>query len=170
MLPHAKCMILSRKACLCTFLSQSMHEVTRSMYLKLATNLRTLSCALSSRCFPAASLKDVHALVQVTDTVKDDDDEKGWNLDDEAGFDEEDEEDVPTAKPEADSKAEDAVDLEEGGDEIDPLDAFMADNDAKVAPIKAEEQAAVQGNMHTCCTTAVHTCHVHANRVFYCCA
>lgn len=81
---------------------------------------------------------------QVTDTVKDDDDEKGWNLDDEAGFDEEDEEDVPTAKPEADSKAEDAMDLEEGGDEIDPLDAFMADNDAKVAPIKAEEQAAVQ--------------------------
>jgi len=93
-------------------------------------------------------------LVQVTDTVKDDDDEKGWNLDDEAGFDEEDEEDVPTAKPEADPKAEDAMDLEEGGDEIDPLDAFMADNDAKVAPIKAEEQAAVQGNMHTCCTRA----------------
>jgi len=93
-------------------------------------------------------------LVQVTDTVKEDDDEKGWNLDDEAGFDEEDEEEVPTAKPEADPKAEDAMDLEEGGDEIEPLDAFMADNDAKVAPIKAEEQAAVQGNMHTCCTTA----------------
>jgi len=116
-------------------------------------------------------------LVQVTDTVKDDDDEKGWNLDDEAGFDEEDEEDVPTAKPEADPKAEDAMDLEEGGDEIDPLDAFMADNDAKVAPIKAEEQAAAQGNMHTCCTTAgspldvsVHTCHAHANHIVYYCA
>ncbi len=131
----------------------------------------------SQGCFPATSLTDVHALVQVTDTVKDDDDEKGWNLDDEAGFDEEDEEEVPTAKPEADPKAEDAMDLEEGGDEIDPLDAFMADNDAKVAPIKAEEQAAVQGNTHTCCTIAGNvfdvsgqTWHVHATHVVYNCA
>ena len=84
---------------------------------------------------------------------------------------------MPTAKPEADPKAEDAMDLEEGGDEIDPLDAFMADNDAKVTPIKAEEQAAVQGNMHTSCTTAAdlvdpsaHACHVHAYHVVCCCA
>ena len=34
------------------------------------------------------------------------------------------------------------MDLEEGGDEIDPLDAFMADNEAKVEPVKTEEDAA----------------------------
>ena len=85
---------------------------------------------------------------QATNTVKDEDDEKGWNLEDEAGFDEEDDEDMPEAKPAAEAKAEDAMDLEEGGDEIDPLDAFMADNDAQVAPVKAEEPAAVQGGGH----------------------
>ena len=40
------------------------------------------------------------------------------------------------------------MDLEEGGDEIDPLDAFMADNEAKVAPVKTEDAAAApQGDI-----------------------
>lgn len=30
------------------------------------------------------------------------------------------------------------MDMEEGGDEIDPLDAFMADNETKVASVKTE--------------------------------
>lgn len=72
--------------------------------------------------------------------------EAGWNLEDEAGFDDDQEEQQPaqsSAKPEAEPKAEEgAMDLEEGGDEIDPLDAFMADNEAKVEPIKTEEDAA----------------------------
>ena len=43
------------------------------------------------------------------------------------------------------------MDLEEGGDEIDPLDAFMADNEVKVAPVKTEDTAAVpKGGCHTC--------------------
>lgn len=43
------------------------------------------------------------------------------------------------------------MDLQEGGDEIDPLDAFMADNETKVEPIKAEEDAAPapQGDCHS---------------------
>ena len=97
-------------------------------------------------------------LAQATNTVKDEEDEKGWNLEDEAGFDEEDDEEMPEAKPAAEAnpaaeaKAEDAMDLEEGGDEIDPLDAFMAGNDAKVAPLTEEEPAAVQGTGQACCT------------------
>lgn len=97
-------------------------------------------------------------MAQATNTVKDEEDEKGWNLEDEAGFDEEDDEDMPEAKPAsetnpaAEAKAEDAMDMEEGGDEIDPLDAFMAGNDAQVAPLKEEEPAAVQGRGQACCT------------------
>lgn len=91
-------------------------------------------------------------MAQATSTVKDEEDEKGWNLEDEAGFDEEDDEEMPEAKPAAEAKAEDAMDLEEGGDEIDPLDAFMAGNDAQVAPLKEEEPAAVQGRGQAGCT------------------
>lgn len=71
----------------------------------------------------------------------DDDDEKGWNLEDETGFDEDDEA-TPAAQAAAQPKQEDAMDLAEGGDEIDPLDAFMAENDAQVEPVKMEEDAA----------------------------
>lgn len=88
-------------------------------------------------------------MVQVADTVKGEDDERGWNLEDEAGFDEEEDDDMPAANSAAEPKADDAMDLEEGGDEIDPLDAFMADNEAKVAPVKTEEEpAAAQGLTH----------------------
>ena len=100
-----------------------------SVHLNLMTNLRRMRR-------------------QATDAVQEEDDEKGWNLDDEAGFDEEEDEDMPSVKPAAEAK-EETMDLEEGGDEIDPLDAFMADNDTKVAPIKAEEgTAASQGIEH----------------------
>lgn len=65
---------------------------------------------------------------------EEDEDQKGWNLEDEADFDEE--EGQGAAQPaDTQPKAEEAMDMEEGGDEIDPLDAFMADNEAKVAPV-----------------------------------
>ncbi|KAL3155377.1 hypothetical protein ABBQ38_010937 [Trebouxia sp. C0009 RCD-2024] len=77
---------------------------------------------------------------QATEAVKEAEEEAGWNLEDEAGFDDDEEEaegqgQQPPAKPMAEPQAEEgAMDLEEGGDEIDPLDAFMADNEVKVAP------------------------------------
>lgn len=69
--------------------------------------------------------------------AEEEDDQKGWNLDDEAGFDEEEEEIQvqPAAKQ---AKEEEVMNMEEGGDEIDPLDAFMADNEANVVPVKTE--------------------------------
>ena len=70
------------------------------------------------------------------------DDEKGWNLEDETGFDEDGDVDVPAATATPQPKQEDAMDLAEGGDEIDPLDAFMAENDAHVEPVKTEEESA----------------------------
>ena len=84
---------------------------------------------------------------QATETVKEAEEEAGWNLEDEAGFDDDQQEEQqqaqPSAKPAAEPKTEEgAMDLEEGGDEIDPLDAFMADNETKVKPIKSEENAA----------------------------
>ena len=73
---------------------------------------------------------------------KEDDDEKGWNLEDETGFDDEEDDGVPAATATPQPKQEDAMDLAEGGDEIDPLDAFMAENDAQVEPVKTEEESA----------------------------
>ena len=86
----------------------------------------------------------------------DDDDEKGWNLEDETGFDEDDE--APSAaQAAAQPKQEDAMDLAEGGDEIDPLDAFMAENDAQVEPVKMEEDAAApRGNQLLACLFCMH--------------
>lgn len=78
-------------------------------------------------------------------------------MEDEAGFDEDEEGEgqgqgqQPSAKPMAEPQAEEgAMDLEEGGDEIDPLDAFMADNEVKVAPVKTEDTAAAPKG--GCCT------------------
>ena len=82
---------------------------------------------------------------QATESVKEAEEEAGWNLEDEAGFDDEVEEQQAqvSEKPAAEPKPEEgAMDLKEGGDEIDPLDAFMADNEAQVGPIKTEESAA----------------------------
>ena len=85
-----------------------------------------------------------------------DDDEKGWNLEDETGFDEDDEA-TPAAQAAAQPKQEDAMDLAEGGDEIDPLDAFMAENDAQVEPVKMEEDAAApQGDQLHFCMSPLH--------------
>ena len=72
--------------------------------------------------------------------AEEEEDQKGWNLDDEAGFDDEEEDEAPV-QPEAKqpkAEEEEAMDMEEGGDEIDPLDAFMADNESKVTPVKTE--------------------------------
>lgn len=84
---------------------------------------------------------------QATEAVKEAEEEAGWNLEDEAGFDDDEEAEGQaqhSAKPTAEPKVEEAMDLEEGGDEIDPLDAFMADNEVKVAPssVKTEDTAA----------------------------
>jgi len=164
-------------------LSEIMHELTCGMHLRLATVLPTLSGAWSHLKVLPSCITERHSMLRYRSQTQ----SKMMMMMRRGGIwmmkqasMKKMRRDVPTAKPEADPKAEDTMDLEEGGDEIDPLDAFMADNDAKVAPIKAEEQAAVQGNMHTCCTTAgnpldasVHTCHVHANHVVYfctCCA
>lgn len=94
---------------------------------------------------------------QATEAVKEAEEEAGWNLEDEAGFDDDEEEaegqgQQPPAKPMAEPQAEEgAMDLEEGGDEIDPLDAFMADNEVKVAPVKTEDTAAAsKGGCYTC--------------------
>ena len=69
--------------------------------------------------------------------AEEEDDQKGWNLDDEAGFDE-DEEETQVQPATKQAKEEEVMGMEEGGDEIDPLDAFMADNEAKVVPVKTE--------------------------------
>lgn len=87
------------------------------------------------------------AVFQATEAVKEAEEEAGWNLEDEAGFDDDEEAEGQaqhSAKPTAEPKVEEAMDLEEGGDEIDPLDAFMADNEVKVAPssVKTEDTAA----------------------------
>lgn len=71
--------------------------------------------------------------------AEEEEDQKGWNLDDEAGFDNEEEDEAPVQPASKQPKAEEeAMDMEEGGDEIDPLDAFMADNESKVTPVKTE--------------------------------
>lgn len=90
----------------------------------------------------------VQPMLQATEAIKEEDEEAGWNLEDEAGFGDEEEEDAqPSVKPAGEAKAEEGMDLEEGGDEIDPLDAFMADNEARVGPVKTEDTtAAPQGN------------------------
>ena len=113
-------------------------------------------------------------MFQATEAVKEAEEEAGWNLEDEAGFDDDEEEEEqvqPSAKPAAEPKAQEgavdqegAMDLEEGGDEIDPLDAFMADNDTKVGPVKIEEDtaAAPQGDSQLsywlCCCVLHATC------------
>ena len=103
----------------------------------------------------AVTLANLADIFQVTEAVKEAEEEAGWNLEDEAGFDDDQEEEQqaqPSAKPAAELKPEEGgMDLEEGGDEIDPLDAFMADNEAKVGPIKSEEDAAAapQGDCHS---------------------
>ena len=108
-------------------------------------------------CYPkiTVTLATLAGILQATEAVKEAEEEAGWNLEDEAGFDDDKEEEQqaqPSAKPAAELKPEEgAMDLEEGGDEIDPLDAFMADNEAQVGPIKTEEDAtaAPQGDCHS---------------------
>ncbi len=70
-------------------------------------------------------------------------------MEDESGFDDDEEQVPPSAKPTVEPKAEEsAMDMEEGGDEIDPLDAFMADNEVKVGPsVKAEDTAVPKGGL-----------------------
>lgn len=79
-------------------------------------------------------------LVQAADAAqKESDNEKGWNLEDETGFDDEDEQAGAPSKSAEEPKQDDAMELVEGGDEIDPLDAFMAENEAQVEPVKTED-------------------------------
>lgn len=114
-------------------------------------------------------------LLQATESVKETEEEAGWNLEDEAGFDDEEEEQQAQVaeKPAAEPKPEEgAMDLEEGGDEIDPLDAFMADNEAKVGPIKTEEDAAAaapKGDGHSWAVWLLFTI-MHAKYTFFSCA
>lgn len=83
---------------------------------------------------------------------QEEDKQKGWNLEDEADFEDEDGDTgndngsaaLPTPAAPRQPKAEEAADMEEGGDEIDPLDAFMADNEASVAPVKTEPAASAE--------------------------
>ena len=120
-------------------------------------------------------------MFQATEAVKETEEEAGWNLEDESGFDDDEEAEgqaQPSTKPSADPKAEEgAMDLEEGGDEIDPLDAFMADNEVKVGPsVKTEDTAvAPKGSCYTLFPQALVPCVaytsqvLHSNHFVHCC-